>query len=98
MTEAPPGVNAKGIFGNTAPKYSGRRLNYRRKLDSLDRFAELLSQHVDQDDVDSGRVPPGTPLDPGGNAAEAALRMGLMAQSGNGMLQRIRKRLGEQAR
>jgi hypothetical protein len=56
-----------------------------------------LSQHVDQADIDSGRVPAGTPLDPGGNTRIAAQRSGIMPQSGNGLLQRIRKRLGPQA-
>jgi hypothetical protein len=87
------GQDARGIFSSSSPRWSWQR----RRLDSLDRFAEALSQHVDPADIDSGRVPAGTPLDPGGNTRIAAQRSGIMPQSGNGLLQRIRKRLGPQA-
>jgi hypothetical protein len=74
-------------------------------MDALDRFAELLAEHIDEADLQAGRVlatgkelGPRAALDPGGNAAASARRMGLKGQTGNGMLQRIRKRLGDQAR
>jgi hypothetical protein len=93
------GESARGVFDNSSPRYGGRRWNWqRRKLDSLDRFAEALSQHVTEEDVASGRAPPGTSVDPGGNPRESAQRIGLLPSSGNGMLQRIRRRLGPQAR
>ena len=83
------GQDAKGIFGGSAPRYGGRRFNWqRRRLGALDRFAELLSEH----DADEG----GT--NRGGNVAECARRMGIKPSAGNAMLQRIRKRLGPQAR
>lgn len=93
------GESAKGIFGGSSPKYGGRRWNWaKRNQSALDRFAEALSKHVDQDDLDEGRVEPGTALDPGGNPREAAKQIGLKPESGNGMLQRLRQRLGPQAR
>lgn len=96
------GESARGIFNTRA---QGRNFRVgRRKPDALERFAELLSEHTDEADLAAGyNLASGGPLnanrlDPGGNAGRSAQRMGLKAQSGNGMLQRIRKRLGRQAR
>lgn len=50
----------------------------------IDRFAELLAASA------------GTPDD--GDVAKIARRMGLKASSGNGLLQRIRREQGDQAR
>jgi hypothetical protein len=89
------GVTAKGIFGGSA---SGGRAfrSYRRKrqMDATHRFAELLSEHMDEEDIAAGRA---TKLDPGGDVAKTARRMGISAQNGNAMLQRIRRKLGPQA-
>lgn len=91
------GRDARGIFYT-----AGQGRNFRRRKrgggDALQRFAEALSYHVTEEDVANGKAPAGTPVTPGGNPREAALRCGLNASSGNGMLQRIRKRLGPQAR
>lgn len=90
------GESGKGLFQTAG---NGRNFRRRRKSgDALSRFAEALSDHVNEEDVRTGRVPPGTPLDPGGNPRRAAQMIGLNPSSGNGMLQRIRKRLGPQAR
>lgn len=74
--------SGKGLFSSRG---QGRNF-HRRKLGALDRFAELMSEH----DTETG--------DRGGDARACAQRMGLKAASGNGLLQRIRKRLGPQAR
>lgn len=99
----PDEYSSKGIFNTPG---GGRNFRRRRRgIDTLSRFAELLSEHVDEDDVEAGKVlATGRPLgpdpkpDPGGNPRVAAVRMGLKPDSGNGMLQRIRQRLGPQAR
>lgn len=75
--------SAKGLFSSRG---QGRNFHRRSKMGALDRFAELMSEH----DTETG--------DRGGDARSCASRMGLNAASGNGMLQRIRKRLGPQAR
>jgi hypothetical protein len=79
------GQSAKGLFDSAG---NGRnfRVRRRRGMDALDRFAELLSHH----DLTTG--------DHGGDARACARRMGLNPASGNGMLQRLRRRLGPQAR
>lgn len=78
------GQSAKGLFDSAG---NGRNFRRRRSgLDALDRFAELLSQH----DLETG--------DRGGDPRASARRMGLSPASGNGMLQRLRRRLGPQAR
>lgn len=91
------GRSAKGLFRTTAS--GGRAFTaFRRRqnrLGALDRFAEELSKHTDQEDIDAGR---GTALDPGGDCRVCARRIGARAEQGNAMLQRIRKRLGWQAR
>jgi hypothetical protein len=100
------GETSRGIFANSAPRYGGRRLNWaRRHMGALDRFAEQLSRHIDQADLDAGRnlatgepLPAGAELDPGGNCKLAATRSGAKESQGNAMLQRIRQRLGPQAR
>lgn len=92
----------KGIFSSAG---NGRSFRRRRRSDTLHRFAEALSEHVDEDDIAAGQllatgVPiyPGAKPDPGGNPRIAARRIGLKPETGNGLLQRIRKRLGPQAR
>lgn len=105
MAESGEGESARGIFGRTS-RFSGQGYNfYRRKTGALDRFAELLSEHIDQDDLDAGRnlatgkpLPDGATLDPGGNVPEVARRLGVKGSQGNAMLQRLRQRLGWQAR
>lgn len=98
------GESSRGIFYT-----AGGGRNYRRRPrkggDALARFAEALSHHVDKDDLAAGRnlatgasLDRGQKLDPGGNPRVAAQRVGLKPESGNGMLQRLRKRLGDQAR
>jgi hypothetical protein len=63
----------------------------------IDRFAELIAEHVDSYDVAAGRAPA---LDPGGNCAAAARVLGLRnpTRDGNCLLQRLRRDLGWQAR
>jgi hypothetical protein len=81
------GHDARGIFRSTAS--AGRAFRFarnRNRLGSIDRFAELLSEH----NLETGDV--------GGDVAECARKMGLKPGSGNGMLHRIRKQLGPQAR
>lgn len=100
------GESGRGIFANTAPRYGGRRWNWaRRKMGALDRFAEELSHHIDQADLDAGRdlatgaeLPAGATLDPGGHVPTCSARVGVKPGQGNAMLQRIRQRLGDQAR
>lgn len=99
------GFSAKGIFGGSAT--GGRAFRaYRRRtaMDATQRFAELLSQHIDEDDLAAGRnlatgqpLPPGAKLDPGGNVVSCSQRMGVRPGNGNAMLQRIRRKLGPQA-
>jgi hypothetical protein len=96
---------SEGVAGTKLPhtlrglaSNGGRRWNWnRRRMDSLDRFAEALSYHVTQEDVDKGLIPPGTEVTAGGNPRLAAQKIGLKGETGNGLLQRIRKRLGPQA-
>ena len=57
-----------------------------RPIRTIDRFAELLSEH----DLATG--------DPGGNVRKCAGRMGMAAQDGNALMQRIRRGLGWQAK
>lgn len=88
---------ATGIF-DTSRKQG---LNFRRRRSpaagdrQIDRFADLLAEHIDQADIDAGR---GDRLDPGGDARKAARELGMAGQSGNGMLQRLRRDLGWQAK
>jgi hypothetical protein len=98
------GVSAKGLFDTRG---QARNFRYRKKppMDALARFAEQLSLHIDEDDIEAGEIlATGEPLlpnqkpDPGGNVRESARRIGLKPQSGNGLLQRIRRSLGDQAR
>jgi len=65
----------------------------RAPIRQIDRFAEVLSQWTAAEDATDV-----CPADPGGNAGEAARRIGLSRASGNGMLQRLRRDLGPQAR
>jgi hypothetical protein len=96
------GESARGIFYTAG---AGRNFRRRKnKGDALQRFAEALSHHVDEDDIEAGEIlatgqplPPNTRPDPGGDPRKAAQSLGLKAVSGNGMLQRIRKQLGRQA-
>ena len=57
-----------------------------RPLKRLDEFAERLSWHSIEGN------------EPGGNVQLTARSMGLRDDTGNGMMQRIRKRIGWQAR
>lgn len=57
-----------------------------RPIRQIDRFAELLSEH----DADAGNR--------GGHVADCARRMGISPAQGNGILQRMRRDLGPQAR
>lgn len=89
------GESAKGIFGGSAT--GGRAFSAyrkRRAMDATHRFAELLSEHMTEEDVAAGRA---THLDRGGDVAKVSRRMGISSANGNAMLQRIRKRLGWQA-
>ena len=89
------GVTAKGIFGGSAT--GGRAFrSYRKRaaMDATHRFAELLSEHMDEEDIAAGRA---TELDPGGDVVKTSRRMGISPKNGNAMLQRIRRRLGPQA-
>jgi hypothetical protein len=63
-------------------------------MDATERFAELLSEHMDEEDIAAGRA---TQLDPGGDVAKTARRMGIKPANANAILQRIRRRLGPQA-
>lgn len=85
--DAREGFTAKGIFGGTA--IGGRAFRaYRRRqaIDATDRFAEELSKH----NLETG--------DPGGDVVACARRLGIKPQNANAMLQRIRRKLGPQAR
>lgn len=101
------GESSVGVFATTAS--GGRAFNGRRfhkgkgRKGALDRFADELARHIDQADLDAGRVLatgqplPADQLDPGGDVQRAARRAGCKSQQGNAMLQRIRKKLGPQA-
>ncbi len=82
------GSSAKGIFGGTAT--GGRAFavwrHKKQRQGALDRFAEELARH----DLSTG--------DHGGDVRAAAIRAGCKAQQGQAMLQRLRKRIGWQAR
>lgn len=85
---------ATGLFSTSS---QGRNFRRRRSTNgdrSIDRFADLLAEHTDADDIAAGR---GTQLDPGGDVRKAAIALGLAPESGNGMLQRLRRDLGRQA-
>ncbi len=74
----------KGLFSSAG---AGRAFRHRRrKTGALDRFAEELSHHSIADG------------DLGGDARASAQRAGCRPEQGNAMLQRIRKRLGWQAK
>lgn len=90
-----PYVPTKGIFSTTAAQGLALRNANRRKraaaqkaepMATLDVFAEYLSHH----DLGS--------RDKGGDVPRVAARMGIDAQYANALLQRIRRRLGSQAR
>lgn len=85
--------SSKGLF-----QTPGHGRNFRRRIrpqeGALDRFAALLAEHVSPEDAARS----GKDADPGGNAGECAVRMGQKRAQGNLMLQRIRKKLGWQAR
>jgi hypothetical protein len=97
------GESAKGIFYT-----GGQGRNFRRRKrsgDALSRFADALSWHIDLADVEAGEnlatgesLLPNTQPDPGGNPRVAARCVGIKPEQGNAMLQRIRRRLGPQAR
>jgi hypothetical protein len=61
----------------------------------LDAFAEQLSDHTDQADIQAGR---GTALDSGGHIAKAAAAIRVPEGTGQALFETICKRLGEQAR
>ena len=90
-------MSAKGIF--RPPSAQGLNFRTRKRADAeakrLARFAEFLSEHTDAEDIAAGR---GSILDPGGNARKAARLAGYAPTSGNGLLQRLRRELGPQAR
>lgn len=78
------GESARGLFQTAG---NGRNFRRRRRTgDALARFAEELSKH----NLLTG--------DKGGNVVECAKRLGIKPAQGNAMLQRIRRRLGDQAR
>lgn len=89
---------ATGLFSNRS---ANQGLNFRarrrapRGERTIDQFAERLSEHTDAADIAAGR---GLRLDPGGDVRVAARFAGCDAASGNGMLQRLRRDLGPQAR
>lgn len=96
------GESGKGIFHTAG---HGRNFRRRPKSNSLARFAEALSLHIDEDDIAASEVlatgaplPPNAKADPGGNVRLAARSIGLRPESGNSLLQTIRRQLGEQAR
>ncbi len=60
----------------------------------IDRFAELLAEHVTPEDARRAGVRPNK----GGNCVLCARKLGLADATGNGMLQRMRRDLGPQAR
>lgn len=104
MTDYGEGQTGKGLFSSAS---GGRAFNNhrRRRLSSIDHFAQLLSEHIDDQDLAAGRnlatgeaLPAHAQLDLGGNVASCARRLGLKPANGNGLLQRIRQRLGDQAR
>jgi len=64
-----------------------------RPIRQIDKFAELMSEWTAPEDAR-----PDLPADPGGNAADCARRLGLKPSAGNGLLQRMRRDLGWQAR
>lgn len=68
------------------PDHSAKRRQ--PSAQTLDRFAELLSHH------DAGADPP----DHGGNAARCAVMMGFSASYGRVLLQRLVRKMGDQAR
>lgn len=86
MTDYGEGQNARGVFGGSG-RWAGQGRNFRRRrLSTIDHFAEELSKH----DLGTG--------DLGGNVNACARRLGLKPGQGNSLLQRIRQRLGDQAR
>lgn len=79
-------MSAGYAFGGKRARMMRAKLDALRERNRLDQFAELLAHH----DLESGH--------PGGDVPECARAMGLRPVDGNAMLQRIRKRLGPQAR
>jgi len=79
-----------GLFANQTRSHrgpgrkaiAGRRSNYH--VGALDRFADLLAEHG--------------PDDKGGDVMACAVKLGCSYTYANAMLQRIRKKLGWQAR
>jgi hypothetical protein len=77
------GENARGLFST-----AGHGRNFRRgrpRAGTIDRFAQLLSEH----DLETG--------DRGGDVRACSQRLGVKVQAGHAMLQRIRRGLGPQA-
>lgn len=70
------------------------RVSAVRGLSKLDEFAERLSEHTTPADARLNY----TFADPGGDAQLVALAMGKSRSYGNMMVQKLRLRLGEQAR
>jgi hypothetical protein len=60
----------------------------------IDRFAEQLSEHTDEDDVRAGR---GAVVDPGGDIEAASEAIGVPVEIGRSFFNRICKQLGPQA-
>jgi hypothetical protein len=61
----------------------------------LDKFAEQLSQHIDDDDVRAGI---GIVANPGGNIGAASAAIRVSEDVGQGFFDRICRQLGDQAR
>ncbi len=66
----------------------------RRHSSTIDRFTELLAEHVDEEDIRVGR---GRVLDPGGDLLKVSRALGLEPVEGTELLQRIRRKYGRQA-
>jgi hypothetical protein len=67
------GVSAKGLFDTRG---QARNFRYRKKppMDALARFAEQLSLHIDEDDIEAGEIlATGEPLLPTRSRIRAAM-------------------------
>lgn len=67
----------------------------RPAISLLDRFADQLSQHIDDDDVRAGI---GIVANPGGNIGAASASIRVCEDVGQGLFDRICRQLGPQAR